>query len=453
MAEKQSKRLSDLHQLTNTCISNSQVAQDWYSKYDVKKGLRDIDGAGVLTGLTTISEINAFRTIDGEKVPIEGELYYRGIKIEDLTRGFLNEARFGFEEVTYLLLFGQLPNAEELEQFSATLTQYRTLPRAFVRDVIMKAAGGDLMNSLARSVLTLSSYDKKADDISIENVMRQSVAMIACFPLITVYAFQAYNHYVKDKSLYIHRPSSKLGTAENILRLLRPDKKYSKLEARVLDLALVLHMEHGGGNNSTFTTRVVTSSGTDTYSAIAAALASLKGPKHGGANLKVVGMFDDMKQYVKNPNDEEAIRNYLQGITQKERFDRTGLIYGLGHAVYSISDPRAQIFKKFVEMLALEKGCEQDYILYTNTERIAKEVIEANHKMFKPIAANVDFYSGLVYRMLGLPEEMFTPIFAVARIVGWSAHRIEELINMDKIIRPAYESVAERKPYVPLLNR
>ena len=453
MAEKQQKKTSDLHALTQVCIENSTVAQDWYSKYDVKKGLRDIDGAGVLTGLTTISEVNAFRVIDGEKVPIEGELFYRGISINDLTRGFIREARFGFEEATYLLLFGVLPNAEELEKFKALLAQQRTLPRAFVRDVIMKAAGGDLMNSLARSVLTLSTYDKKVDDISIENVMRQSIAMIAAFPLITVYAFQAYNHYVKEKSLYIHRPSSKLGTAENILRLLRPDKKYTKLEARVLDLALVLHMEHGGGNNSTFTTRVITSSGTDTYSAIAAALASLKGPKHGGANLKVVGMFDDMKQYVSNANDEEAIRRYLEGIIAKERFDKSGLIYGVGHAVYSLSDPRAKIFKRFVEMLAMEKGYEQEYMLYTNTERIAKDVIESNRKIYKPVSANVDFYSGLVYRMLGLPEEMFTPIFAVARIVGWSAHRIEELINMDKIIRPAYESVEARYPYVPLMER
>ncbi len=443
----------EIELLSRICIENSTLDPSLYSQFDVKKGLRDQNGKGVLTGLTNISEINSFREINGVRVPIEGELFYRGININDLTSGFMKENRFGFEETTYLLLLGRLPSPEELREFSQLLCSRRQLPRNFVRDVIMKAPSEDLMNSLARSVLTIASYDKNADDISLTNVMRQSIDMIAAFPLMAVYAYQAYNHYIREKSLYIHRPSSRLSTAQNILRLLRADKKYTDLEAKVLDLALVLHMEHGGGNNSTFTTRVVTSSGTDTYSAIAAALASLKGPKHGGANLKVMEMFEDMKRNVRDYLDEDEIRDYLYRILDKEAFDHTGLIYGMGHAVYSISDPRAIIFKQFVKKLAAAKGFDYEYALYSNTEKVAKQVIAERRHIYKGVSANVDFFSGFVYSMLGLPVELFTPMFATARLVGWCAHRMEELINMDKIIRPAYDAVAPRQIYVPLAER
>ena len=378
---------------------------------------------------------------------------YRGINVEKLTQGFLSENRMGFEEVAYLLLFGNLPNEEQLNHFKTILKQQQSLPKNFVRDVVMKAPTKDMMNTLSRSVLTLYAYDNHADDTSLPNVLRQCINLISVFPMLSVYGYQAYNHYIKGKSLYIHNPSKKLSTAENILLMLRPDQKYTPLEAKILDLALVLHMEHGGGNNSTFTTHVVSSSGTDTYSAIAAALGSLKGPKHGGANIKVVRMFDDMKSHVKDWTDEEEVSNYLRKLLHKEAFDQKGLIYGMGHAVYSISDPRARIFKSFVEQLAKEKHREKDYRLYAMVEELAPKIIGEERHIYKGVSANVDFYSGFVYSMLDLPLELYTPMFACARIVGWSAHRMEELINTDKIIRPAYKSVKDEVDYVPLENR
>ena len=443
----------EISALTKKCADTSTIDLSLYERNDVKRGLRDVNGRGVLTGLTHISNIVAFDEIDGKRIPREGLLEYRGIDINDLTEGFLKEERFGFEESAYLLLFGKLPTLEELQRFRALLRSQRTLPKNFVRDVIMKAPSKDMMNTLSRSVLTLYSYDKYADDISLENVMRQCLTLISIFPMLAVYGYHAYNHYMRDKSLYIHKPSGKLSTAENVLRMLRPDKKYSRFEAKVLDLALVLHMDHGGGNNSTFTTHVVTSSGSDTYSTIAAALGSLKGPKHGGANIKVVRMFDDLKRQVKNTRNEEEVADYLRRLLNKEAFDHKGLIYGMGHAVYSLSDPRALIFKRFVERLAVEKGREADYQLYTMVERLAKKIIAEDRHIYKGVSANVDFYSGFVYSMLDLPIELYTPMFAIARIVGWSAHRMEELINVDKIIRPAYMNIQEHVDYVPLEER
>ena len=424
-----------------------------YGKYDVKRGLRDINGKGVLAGLTQISNIVSSKEEDGKSVPCEGELYYRGINIEELTKGFLQEKRFGFEEATYLLLFGTLPTQEQLDDFCKILGEQRCLPRNFVRDVIMKAPSRDMMNTLSRSVLTLYSYDTNPEDISLPNVLRQCINLISIFPMLSVYGYQAHRHYNQNKSLYIHNPKKELSTAENILLMLRPDKKYTPFEATILDLALVLHMEHGGGNNSTFTTHVVSSSGTDTYSAIAAALGSLKGPKHGGANIKVVRMFDDLKKHVKDWKDEEEVSDYLRKLLHKEAFDKRGLIYGMGHAVYSISDPRAQIFKKFVKQLAEEKGRQKDYQLYEMVERLAPEIIGQERHIYKGVSANVDFYSGFVYSMLELPLELYTPMFAIARIVGWSAHRMEELINTDKIIRPAYKNVLETQRYTVLGER
>ena len=442
-----------IERLTEVCLENSRINADLYKELDIKRGLRDISGAGVRAGLTKISTINSFKMVDGVKTPCEGELYYRGIDIHALTDGFIGEKRFGFEEMTYLLLYGKLPTQVELSAFIKELANQRALPRNFVRDVIMKAPSKDMMNTLARSVLTLYSYDSLADDISLSNVMRQCLNLIAVFPMLSVYGYHAYNHYNNGKSLYIHQPKKSLSTAENILRLLRPDKKYTTIEATVLDLALVLHMEHGGGNNSTFTTHVVTSSGTDTYSAIAAALGSLKGPKHGGANIKVMGMFEDLKKNVKDLKDEKEVGLYLRKLLNKEAFDKKGLIYGMGHAVYSISDPRANIFKGYVERLAESKGNDADYALYSMVERLAPKIIGEERHIYKGVSANIDFYSGLVYHMLGLPPELYTPIFACARITGWSAHRLEELINTDKIIRPAYVSVQDTKPYVLMKDR
>ena len=442
-----------LEALTEICKEHGKIDVDLYGKYDVKRGLRDINGKGVLAGLTQISNIVSSKVVDGKTVPCEGELYYRGINIEKLTQGFLNDKRFGFEETTYLLLFGKLPNKQELEEFKSILAAQRSLPRNFVRDVIMKAPSRDMMNTLSRSVLTLYSYDADPENIELSNVLRQCINLISVFPMLSVYGYQAHRHYNQGKSLYIHNPEKHLSTAENILLMLRPDKKYTPFEATILDLALVLHMEHGGGNNSTFTTHVVSSSGTDTYSTIAAALGSLKGPKHGGANIKVVSMFHDMKRHIKDPNDEDEIRDYLVKLLHKEAFDGRGLIYGMGHAVYSISDPRAQIFKKFVKRLAEEKGRKRDYELYAKIERLAPEVIAKERRIYKGVSANVDFYSGFVYSMLGLPLELYTPMFAIARIVGWSAHRMEELINTDKIIRPAYKNVLDEQPYISLEDR
>lgn len=443
----------EIENLTDICVENSSIDVSLYGKYDVKRGLRDINGKGVLAGLTQISNVQAFKVLDGREVPCAGSLFYRGYNIKDLTKGFVIDKRLGFEEVTYLLLFGKLPDRQQLENFAGLLENQRSLPRNFVRDVIMKAPAKDIMNTLSRSVLSLYSYDKNPDDISLPNVLRQCLNLISVFPLLSVYGYQAYNHYIRGKSLYIHNPKRELSTAENILRILRPNKKYTELEARILDLALILHMEHGGGNNSTFTTHVVSSSGTDTYSAIAAALGSLKGPKHGGANIKVVNMFQDMKKEVKDLTDEDEVRCYLKKLLHKEAFDRRGLIYGMGHAIYSVSDPRAEVLKSFVESLAREKGRLKDYNLYAMVERMAPEVIAEERKIYKGVSANVDFYSGFVYSMLDLPLELYTPMFAVARIVGWSAHRMEELINTDKIIRPAYKNVLDSAAYVPLSER
>ena len=439
--------------LTEECIRNSSIDPSLYGKYDVKRGLRDVNGNGVLAGLTEISDIIAFKNVDGVKTPCDGELYYRGINVTDLVGGFLAEGRLGFEETAYLLLFGKLPTEAQLEEFNGILKAQQSLPKNFVRDVVMKAPSRDMMNTLSRSVLTLYAYDHQADDMSLPNVLRQCLTLIAVFPMLSVYGYQAYNHYMMGKSLYIHNPSKKLSTAENILRMLRPDMKYTQMEALVLDLALVLHMEHGGGNNSTFTTHVVSSSGTDTYSTIAAALGSLKGPKHGGANIKVVRMVNDMKKNVKDWTDEEEVSNYLRKLLHKEAFDQKGLIYGMGHAVYSISDPRANIFKSFVQKLAAEKGMEKEYGLYSLVERLAPQVIAEERRIYKGVSANIDFYSGFVYHMLGLPTELFTPVFAMARIAGWSAHLLEEQINVGKIIRPAYMSISERRSYVPMENR
>ena len=434
------------------CMSADSFSPDLYEKYDVKKGLRDSKGNGVVVGLTTVSEVNGTNKVDGVKVPCEGRLKYRGYDIRDLAKGFLNK-RFGFEECTYLLLFGELPDKHELEQFSFYLAEQRKLPVMFVRDVVMVAAGKDIMTSLTRCILSLASYDKKALDNSLDNVIRQCIFLISVFPMLTVYSYHAYNHYINDESMYIHRPDPKLSTAENILRMLRPDKSYTYLEATVLDLALVLHMEHGGGNNSTFTTRVTTSSGSDTYAVIAAAMSSLKGPKHGGANLKVMEMMDDIKKHVKHPEDEAELKKYLNNILDKKAFDHQGLIYGMGHAVYTISDPRAEVFKSFVEKLAAEKGRQDDYRLYESVERLAPELILSKRPNATSVCANVDFYSGFVYDMLDIPKELYTALFATARIVGWSAHRIEELITSNKILRPAYISMAVPRDYIQLEDR
>ena len=444
---------TELHRLAELCKTNSVINQDLYDKYNVKRGLRDVDGSGVLTGLTEISDVIGFTREDGVIKPCEGKLYYRGYDIEDIVKGFITDNRFGFEEITYLLLFGRLPNKQELMQFSSMLGNYRTLPNSFVRDIIMKAPSPNLMNALSRCVLTLYSYDDRAEDISVENVLRQSLELIALFPVLSVYGFQVYSHYHEGQSLIIHSPLPHYSTAENILHMLRPNSQFSKLEARILDMALVLHAEHGGGNNSTFTTHVVTSSGTDTYSAIAAALGSLKGPKHGGANIKVVKMFDDLKSNVRDTRDKDELEEYLLKILHKEAFDKTGLIYGVGHAVYSMSDPRARVFKTFVKKLCEEKNRLDEFELYDTVEQLASEIIPRERKMYKGVSANVDFYSGLVYSLLGLPPEMFTPIFAIARIAGWSAHRIEELVNPTKIIRPAYMNVQEHLPYIKMSDR
>lgn len=442
----------EINDLAKLCIEHNNIERDLYAKYEVKRGLRDLNGKGVLAGLTNISDVCAKKIVNGEEVPCAGKLYYRGYNIKDLVKGFLDAKHSGFEEIAYLLLFGELPTEQQLADFNGLLGKRRSLPPTFVRDVIMKATSHDMMNNIARCILQLYSYDDKADDTSIPNVLRQCLNLISQFPMLMVYGYHAYN-YRMGQDLYIYSPDPTKSTAENILMMLREDRKYTKLEAKILDMALVLHMDHGGGNNSTFTTHVVTSSGTDTYSTIAAAMASLKGPKHGGANIKVTQMFEDMKVQVKDWTDEDEVRRYLEALLNKEAFDKKGLIYGMGHAIYSVSDPRADIFKKFVKQLAREKGCEKEYALYELVEHMAPEVIAEKRKMYKGVNANVDFYSGLVYSMLDLPKQLYTPIFATARIVGWSAHRLEELENVDKIIRPAYKPLAEYKEYVKLENR
>lgn len=442
----------EIRRLAEMCTSKI-IPSELYTEYKVNRGLRDLNGNGVLAGLTNISSVTAKKIVDGVEMPMDGKLYYQGIDIEDIVAGFLKEDRFGFEETIYLLLFGYLPTKEELQNFDNLLKDYCSLPPKFTRDIIMKAPSSDMMNTLARSVLTLYYYDDNADDISIPNVLRQCIQLIAEFPLLAVYGYHAYNHYEKGESLVIHQPDTSLSIAENILHILRPDQQYTTLEAKILDLALVLHAEHGGGNNSSFTVHVVSSSATDTYSAVAAALGSLKGPKHGGANIRVIEMMKDLEENVKDTNDEGQIADYLKKLLHKEAFDRAGLIYGVGHAVYSLSDPRAIIFENFVKQLSAEKGREEEYHLYAKVARLAPELIADERKMYKGVSANIDFYSGFVYDMLGLPVELYTPIFAMSRIAGWSAHRIEELVQSSKIIRPAYKSVAERKPYIPLKDR
>lgn len=434
-------------------VDCNQVDRSLYEKYDVKRGLRDLNGKGVLAGLTRIGAVEAVSYQYGVAQPIPGRLKYRGVNIEDLVAGFIGENRKGFEETIYLLLFGELPDALELEQFKEEICQYRALPDFFINDMIMKNPSKDIMNVLARSVLSLYSYDDNPDDISVENLLRQSIQLISQLSLLAVYGYQAFTHYHGDNSLVIHNPRTDLSIAENILYMLRADNQYTPLEAELLDLALVLHAEHGGGNNSTFTTHVVSSSGTDTYCAIASAIGSLKGPRHGGANLKVAAMFDDLKANVTDWQDESQIESYLTRLLDKEAFDNQGLIYGVGHAVYSVSDPRAVIFKKYVGELAQEKGLKKEFELYERVEKLAPEVIAKHRKMYKGVSINVDFYSGFVYRMLNIPLELYTPLFAVSRIAGWCAHRIEEIVNEGKIIRPAYRSVAQDCKYSPLAKR
>lgn len=441
-------------ELSELSVKNGVIDPTLYGKYDVKRGLRDRTGKGVLTGLTEISEVWGYKTIDGKKTEIDGILRYRGYDVEALIHGFPKNNNFAFEETVYLLLFGQLPTREQFEEFKQILAGYRTLPIHFVRDIIMKAPSKDMMNTLARSVLTLYSYDKNSDDNSVDNVLRQCLELIALFPQLSVYGYQTYKYYHDSESFFIHPPREDYSTAENILHMLRLDSKFTSLEAKVLDMALVLHAEHGGGNNSTFTTHVVTSTGSDTYSVVASALGSLKGPRHGGANIKVIHMFDDIKNHVKNWDDEEEIAAYLQKILDKEAFDGNGLIYGIGHAVYTKSDPRARMLKEFVRELSKEKDREKEFALYETIERIAPPLVSAHKQgIQKTLSANVDFYSGFAYSMLRLPEELYTPIFAIARISGWSAHRLEEIINHGKIIRPAYMSICPPREYVPFDER
>ncbi|MBP3490114.1 MAG: citrate/2-methylcitrate synthase [Roseburia sp.] len=440
-AGKYAQRQSEL------CLRNDSIDRQLFDEYGVKRGLRDENGKGVLTGLTNISQIISFRKENGEEIPCDGELLYRGYDIKKLALGGIGR-RYIFEEGAYLLLFGDLPDEKQLGEFKTVLSECMTLPTNFTRDVIMKAPSEDIMNSMIRSILTLASYDPDANNLEISNVLRQCMQLIGTFPMLAVYGYHAYNHYEKGGSMYIHRPKQELSIAENFLRMLRPDMQYSELEARVLDIALLLHMEHGGGNNSTFTTRVVTSSGSDTYATVAAAMSSLKGKKHGGANLMVMNMMDDIRAHVTDYSDKEQIEAYLLKILNKEAFDRKGLIYGMGHAVYALSDPREVVFKNFVEQLAKEKNRQADMVLYNNIEEIAPKVIARERKIYKGVSPNVDFYSGFVYDMLGIPRELFTPLFAIARIVGWSAHRMEELITTDRIIRPSYKSLVTKRDYV-----
>ena len=448
-----SKITPEIQALAKFSQNAGNIDPSLYTKYNVKRGLRDENGRGVLTGLTRISDVRATKIVNGEAVPDHGRLFYRGYDVKDLVNGFTSDNRFGYEEVTYLLLFDKLPDEKELAAFKAMLADYRSLPTHFVRDIIMKAPSRDMMNTLARSVLTLYSYDDFADDTSIPNVLRQCLELISLFPLLSIYGYQAYNHYHNGDSLYVHQPRPDLSTAENILHILRPDSSYTPLEAELLDIALVLHMEHGGGNNSSFTTHVVSSTMTDTYSVIAAAIGSLKGPRHGGANIKVVQMFDDMKASISDWSDEDEVADYLKRLLHKEAFDRAGLIYGVGHAIYSKSDPRAEVFRKFVESLSVEKGLHKEFALYSLVEKLAPAVIAGERKMFKGVSINVDFYSCFVYRMLNLPLELYTPIFAIARIAGWSAHRLEELATGGKIIRPAYKTLCTEQTYVPIEKR
>lgn len=442
-----------INEQVEKCEYYDKIPLELYEKYNVKRGLRDKNGIGVVAGLTSISSIEAYKEEDGKKVPCDGRLRYRGYDVFDIVKGARASGRMMFEETAYLLLFGELPDERELERFKMVLGNMRSLPPSFTRDVVMKKSGHDIMNTITRSILTLASYDNSVESLDKANVMRQCLMLISVMPMIAVYGYHAYNHYECGQSMYIHHPKYELSTAENILLMLRPDQKYTSLEAKVLDMALMLHMEHGGGNNSSFTTHVVTSAGSDTYSVMAAALCSLKGPKHGGANIKVVNMMKDLKRSVMDTTDEGQLRDYIIKLLNKEAFDGSGLIYGMGHAVYSISDPRAVIFKDFAKQLAAEKGKDEEFELYNTVERLAMEVIAEKRRIYKGVSANVDFYSGLVYSMLNIPDELYTPMFAIARTVGWSAHRMEELVSGEKIIRPAYKSIAENRVYIPMERR
>ncbi|MDO4280109.1 MAG: citrate/2-methylcitrate synthase [Peptococcaceae bacterium] len=442
-----------VHSLTKKLERNSRIDPALYAEHNVKRGLRDINGQGVVAGLTNIADIHAYEKVDGKVQPCDGKLYYRGYDVEDLVRGIIEDQRFGFEEITYLLLTGDLPSASRLGLFQQEMGRHRTLPDGFVRDIIMEAPANNVMNGLARSILTLYTYDERADDISLPNVMRQCLQLIASFPMLAAYTYCVYDHYHNGNSLVLHVPPKNLSQAETLLYMIRPDKSYTELEARILDLCLIVHADHGGGNNSAFTTRVVTSTGTDTYSAIASALCSLKGPRHGGANIKVRHMFEDLKSHVKDWDSDEEIHRYLDALLDKKAFDHTGLVYGMGHAVYSKSDPRAMVLKDFVYKLSKEKGREDECNLYMKFDKIAGEVIAERRKIYKGVSANVDFYSGFVYDMLNIPEELYTPIFAMARISGWCAHRLEELCQNSKIIRPAYNGIAPRQEYVKIADR
>ena len=437
-------------------IEAGTIPAELYTQYNVYRGLRDLQGNGVRAGLTNIADVTAKKIVDGVEMPDEGKLYYRGINIEEFVSGFLNDPNYnyrGFEETAYLLLFGKLPSANELDEFTTLLSSYCSLPPSFTRDVIMKAPSTDMMNTLARGVLTLYSYDENPNDNSLPNVLRQSLQLVAMCPLLAIYGYHAHAHYHEGKSLTIHQPDPNRSIAENFFHLLRPNQEYTELEARILDTALVLHAEHGGGNNSTFAIRVVSSTGTDTYSAVSAALASLKGPKHGGANIEVAEMMDDLKQNVSNITNENQISDYLMKLIRKEGFDRSGLIYGIGHAIYSLSDPRAILFEDFVKQLSKEKGREEEYTLYSTVARIAPELIASEKKMYKGVSANIDFYSGFVYDMLGIPMELYTPLFAISRMAGWVAHRLEEIHTSNRIIRPAYKGISEKKSYIPISER
>lgn len=452
MTEKEKIEGFILKQVTQ-CNVCDRIPAELYEKFDVKRGLRDINGVGVRAGLTSISSIDAYKEENGVRVPCDGKLCYRGYNVFDIVNGARGDGHFVFEETAYLLLFGNLPTEAQLAEFRDVLGKMRSLPKNFTRDVVMKSATNDIMNTLTKSILTLASYDKEADNLDTQNVIRQCLMLISVLPMLAVYGYHAYNHYALDGSMYIHRPNPELSTAENILLMLRPDKSYTALEARVLDMALMLHMEHGGGNNSSFTTHVVSSAGSDTYSVIAAALCSLKGAKHGGANVKVVNMMKDLKKNVADKTDKEQLKEYISKLLDKQAFDKRGLVYGMGHAVYSVSDPRAEIFREFARELAHEKNMDSEFELYSNVEKLAVEAIGEKRRVYKGVSANVDFYSGLVYSMLGIPDELYTPMFAIARIVGWSAHRIEELISGDKIIRPAYMSIATERAYTNIKER
>lgn len=452
MMELNENRNELFNELVGFCMQSGAIDQNLYTEYDVKRGLRDSNGKGVLTGLTEISDVIGYEMVDGLKIPGKGKLYYQGYDVEDLVRS-IGTRRYAFEEVTYLLMFGSLPTKKQFESFLAILSDLQELSGDFVRNVILHNPSANVMNSLQKAILNLYSYDENPEDISVANVLRQCLQIIGKIPLISVYAYHGYRHFNLNKNLIIRNPKKNLSIAENILNMLRPDGKFTELEARALDIALVLHAEHGGGNNSTFTTHVVTTSGTDTYSAIAASIASLKGPKHGGANLKVQHMFHDIKAHVSDWEDKKELKSYLTQILDKEAFDKAGLIYGMGHAVYTESDPREILLKEFVRKLAKEKGRMDEFRLYENVENISGKLIGERRRLFKPVCANVDMYSGFLYSMLNIPEELFTPIFAISRISGWSAHRLEELVNQGKIIRPAYKYVGTHREFCPIDNR